>query len=29
MCDRVMVISDSNHTHEDVLGELNLYAIPI
>ena len=25
-CDRVMVILDSNHTHEHVLGELNLYA---
>ena len=25
-CERVMVILDSNHTHEHVLGELNLYA---
>ena len=25
-CDRVMVILDSNHTHEHVLSELNLYA---
>ena len=25
-CDRVMVILDSNHTHEHVLGELNHYA---
>ena len=25
-CGRVMVILDSNHTHEHVLGELNLYA---
>jgi len=25
-CDRVMVILDSNHTHEHVLRELNLYA---
>jgi len=25
-CQRVMVILDSNHTHEHVLGELNLYA---
>ena len=25
-CNRVMVILDSNHTHEHVLGELNLYA---
>ncbi len=25
-CDRVMVVLDSNHTHEHVLGELNLYA---
>jgi cephalosporin hydroxylase len=25
-CDRVMVILDSNHTHEHVLGELNFYA---
>ena len=25
-CDRVMVILDSNHTHQHVLGELNLYA---
>jgi len=25
-CKRVMVILDSNHTHEHVLGELNLYA---
>ncbi len=24
--DRVMVILDSNHTHERMLGELNLYA---
>jgi cephalosporin hydroxylase len=26
MCERVMVILDSNHTHEHVLGEPNLYA---
>jgi len=25
-CERVMVVLDSNHTHEHVLGELNLYA---
>lgn len=25
-CERVMVILDSNHTHQHVLGELNLYA---
>ena len=25
-CQRIMVILDSNHTHEHVLGELNLYA---
>ena len=25
-CERVMVILDSNHTHEHVIGELNLYA---
>ncbi len=25
-CERVMVILDSNHTHDHVLGELNLYA---
>ena len=25
-CARVMVILDSNHTHDHVLGELNLYA---
>ena len=25
-CQRVMVVLDSNHTHEHVLGELNLYA---
>ena len=25
-CEQVMVILDSNHTHEHVLGELNLYA---
>ena len=25
-CERVMVILDSNHTHEHVLGELTLYA---
>ena len=25
-CERVMVILDSNHTHEHDLGELNLYA---
>ena len=25
-CERVLVILDSNHTHEHVLGELNLYA---
>ena len=25
-CNRVMVILDSNHTHDHVLGELNLYA---
>ena len=25
-CDRVVVILPSNHTHEHVLGELNLYA---
>ena len=25
-CERVMVILDSNHTHEHVLGESNLYA---
>ena len=25
-CQRVMVILDSNHTHEHVLAELNLYA---
>jgi cephalosporin hydroxylase len=25
-CQRVMVILDSNHTHDHVLGELNLYA---
>ncbi len=25
-CERVMVILDTNHTHEHVLGELNLYA---
>lgn len=26
-CERVMVILDSNHTHEHVLGELNQYAL--
>jgi cephalosporin hydroxylase len=25
-CQRVMIVLDSNHTHEHVLGELNLYA---